>query len=94
MEEQEKKKKRGYLSNFANYREWFLSHDPRWQKEHMCKCEHCGRKFIPNAPNQRFCGPDNNSCYAARNDATLGNGQWIKKMTANILTPYYEKNGS
>ena len=89
--EEKTKKKRGYLSNFSNYRDWFLSHDLKWQKEHMCKCEHCGKKFIPNAPNQKFCGPENESCYKARNDSSLSNGQWLKKMTSTLITPYYER---
>lgn len=85
------KKKRGYLSNYANYHEWYISHDLRWQKEHMVKCEHCGRKFVPTAPNQKFCGPDKESCYQARHDTGLANGQWFKKMTSELLVPYYER---
>jgi len=85
------KKKRGYLSNYANYRDWYVSHDLKWQKEHMFKCEHCGKKFIPSSPNQKFCGPDNDSCFKARHDTTLANGQWVKKITSELLVPYYER---
>ena len=87
----EETKKRGYLSNFSNYHDWFVSHDAKWQKQHMFTCEHCGKKFIPNAPNQRFCGPDNKSCYKERHDSNLVNGQWVNKISADVLIPYCEK---
>lgn len=89
--EEKTKKKRGYLSNFANYRDWYMSHDLKWQKDHRFKCEHCGKKFIPSSPNQKFCGPENESCYKARKDMGLADGQWVKKMTAEMLTSYHDK---
>lgn len=85
------KTKRGYLSNFVNYRDWFLSHDLTWQKKHMVVCQHCGKKFVPTAPNQKFCGPDNPSCHDARTDSKMANGMWVKNTPMLSLTTYAEK---
>ena len=91
MNDEKIKTKRGYLSNFNNYYDWFVSHTIKWQKEHMFKCEHCGKNFIPNAPNQKYCGPENGSCYKNRTDPSLSNGMWYKKATSVYLTPYKYK---
>ena len=92
--EEATKKKRGYLSKHVNYYDWFVSHDTKWQREHMPKCQHCGQKFIPTAPNQKYCGPDNKSCFEARHDPKLADGQWLKNMTSDVLVPYHERTNS
>ncbi len=84
----ENKTKRGYLNNFTNYREWFVSHDMKWIREHKVKCCHCGNYFIPNSPNQKYCGPENKACHEARNDSSLANGMWVKNADASLLVPF------
>lgn len=90
--ETEQTKKRGYLSNFKNYNEWFKSHDIIWQRKHLVKCKHCGKRFIPTAPNQKYCGPENPECYKQRNDPKLANGMWVKNVSAETLTSYKDKD--
>ncbi len=85
------KTKRGYLSSFNNYYDWFVSHDLKWQRDHMVRCQHCGRKFVPKSPNQKYCGPENNMCYATRTDAKMADGMWIKNATKMQLVPFAEK---
>lgn len=87
------KTRRGYLSKFNNYRDWFMSHDALWQRKHMVTCEYCGKKFIPSAPNQKFCGPENPMCYNTRTDSKMANGMWIKNTPQFALTPYAQKVG-
>ena len=88
------KKKRGYLSNFVNYRDWYNSHNMLWQREHMVRCQHCGKKFKPNSPNQKFCGEeDNPSCYKARNNSEMANGGWVRNYASCYLTTVRQKLG-
>ena len=83
--------RRGYLSNFENYRDWYMSHSITWQREHMVRCEHCGKKFIPSSPNQKYCGPENPSCHTNRTDSKMANGMWVKNTPKTVLTPYAQK---
>lgn len=86
-------KKRGYLANYKNYREWFDNQNPIWRGHHLHTCKHCGRQFIPNSPNQIYCGKeDKNGCYKERNNKNLMNGKWFK-FQSYVYTSFQEKQG-
>ena len=82
------KTRRGYLAKYTNYRDWFVSQSPEWQQEHMPRCARCGREFIPEAPNQKYCSED---CFKRTHEPCIYNGSWVNKINMTFLTPVSKK---
>lgn len=84
----EEKIRKGYLAKYANYKSWFMSHDEEWQKQHMLRCKRCGRDFIPDSPNQKYCSED---CFKRTHEPCTYNGTWVNKINMAFLTPAKKK---
>ncbi len=82
------KVKRGFLAKHANYRDWFLSQSDEWKIEHMPICERCGRAFIPDAPNQKYCS---DNCFKKTHETCFYDGSWVKKMDKIYVTPIKQR---
>ena len=88
MAEEHVKQKRGFLTNNLNYKDWFMSHDGEWIKEHLVTCTKCGCKFIPDAPNQKYCS---DKCFRATHESCFYDGTWVNKMDKRYLIPIAER---